>query len=127
MLNEKFKLKAYLNPLSWNPLSWFQIGRGLLFGILLLLFSLAIGMVGFKHYIGKSWADAFINSSMLLTGMGPVDEPETDAGKIFAGIFSLYSGIIFLSIVGLMIVPIFHKYVHKLNIESEDQKKKCND
>ncbi|MBI2721943.1 MAG: hypothetical protein HYX39_07195 [Bacteroidetes bacterium] len=114
--------KTYLNPLSW-----FQIGRGVLFGVFLLLFSLGVGMIGFKHYIGKSWADAFINSAMLLTGMGPVDEPETDGGKIFAGIFSLYSGIIFLSIVGLMMVPIFHKYMHKLNMESEDKKKQCGD
>lgn len=98
-----------LKKINLIKLSLFQIGRGMARGIVLLLLSLSIGMFGFKYYIGKSWSDAFLNSAMLLTGMGPVDEPETSEGKIFAGIFALYSGIVFLSIVGIITMPLFHK------------------
>lgn len=88
-------------------------------GMLLLFVSLGVGMVGFNHYLNVSWTDSFLNASMILTGMGPIHECETDAGKIFAGIYALYSGIIFLSIVGIMLIPIFHKYIQKLNIENQ--------
>ena len=97
-----------------------QTRKGVILSISLLLLSILIGMCGFKYFCFISWTDCFLNASMLLTGMGPVDEPETDAGKIFAGIYALYSGIIFLSITGLIMVPVFHKYIHKLNIEHED-------
>ncbi|MFZ5552895.1 MAG: hypothetical protein ACOZCO_07250 [Bacteroidota bacterium] len=103
-------------------LIFFQISRGLLLGSLLLLISLGIGMMGYKYFINKSWADAFLNSAMLLTGMGPVDEPETNGGKIFAGIFALYSGIVFLSIVGIITLPFFSKYLIKLNKETANEK-----
>jgi hypothetical protein len=88
-------------------------------GMLLLFVSLGVGMVGFNHYLNVSWTDSFLNASMILTGMGPIHECETDSGKIFAGIYALYSGIIFLSIVGIMLIPIFHKYIQKLNIENQ--------
>lgn len=88
-------------------------------GMLLLFVSLGVGMLGFNHYLNVSWTDSFLNASMILTGMGPIHECETDAGKIFAGIYALYSGIIFLSIVGIMLIPIFHKYIQKLNIENQ--------
>lgn len=93
--------------------------KSILIGMLLLFVSLAVGMIGFNYYLNVSWTDAFLNASMILTGMGPVHECETDAGKIFAGIYALYSGIIFLSIVGIMVIPFFHKYIHNLNIENE--------
>lgn len=86
----------------------------------ILFMSILIGMIGFKYYCIITWTDSFLNASMLLTGMGPVDEPESDGGKIFAGIYALYSGIVFLSVTGLIMAPIFHKYIHKLNIKHED-------
>lgn len=98
--------------------------KGMILSFSILFMSILIGMIGFKFFCPITWTDSFLNASMLLTGMGPVDEPESDAGKIFAGIYALYSGIIFLSITGLIMVPVFHKYIHKLNIEHDDNEVK---
>lgn len=74
--------------------------------------SLLAGMIGYHQYEGLAWRDAFLNASMLLGGMGPVDPPRTDGGKIFAGVYALYAGLIFLVAAGLMIAPLFHRMMH---------------
>lgn len=89
----------------------------ILFSVLFM--SILIGMIGFKIFCPITWTDSFLNASMLLTGMGPVDEPDSDAGKIFAGVYALYSGMVFLTVTGLIMLPVFHKYINKLNIEQE--------
>lgn len=80
--------------------------QGTLIMLILVGVSLLIGMIGFHKIADLDWTDSFLNASMLLTGMGPVDEPESDAGKIFAGVYALYSGILFLSAVAIFIFPI---------------------
>lgn len=91
--------------------------------ILLLVISLTIGIIGYKFLCGLTWVDSFLNASMILTGMGPVDEPENDAGKMFAGVYALYSGIVFLSLIGLITLPLYHKYAHLLNLHNEESDK----
>lgn len=90
---------------------------------LLLVSSLAIGIIGYKFLCGLTWVDSFLNASMILTGMGPIDEPENDAGKMFAGVYALYSGIVFLSLIGLITLPLYHKYAHLLNLHNEESDK----
>ena len=85
----------------------------------LLLFSLAIGMVGYMHYEQLAWRDAFLNSAMLMGGMGPVDAPKTDDGKIFAGLYALYAGLIFIVTVGLALTPIVHRIMHKFHWQED--------
>jgi len=80
-----------------------------------LLGSLALGMLGYSHYERLSWLDAFLNSAMLLGGMGPVDAPKTDGGKLFAGLYALYAGLVFLVIVALVLTPIVHRVLHKFH------------
>jgi hypothetical protein len=82
-------------------------------GTMLLLFSLAIGMWGYMYFETLQWRSAFLNAAMLLGGMGPVDAPQTDGGKLFAGLYALYAGLIFLVVVGLFIAPIVHRIMHK--------------
>ena len=80
--------------------------------MLLLMFSLGIGILGY-HFLGNlSWIDSLLNSSMILGGMGPVDEMETNAAKIFASIYAIYSGVILLASVGVLATPIFHRFLH---------------
>ena len=74
--------------------------------------SLVIGMVGYHGIAGLRWIDAFQNSAMLLGGMGPVGEVKTDAGKIFAGVFALYAGLVFLAVTALVLTPVFHHALH---------------
>ena len=85
--------------------------------------SLIIGMLGYHFIEGMSWVDAFLNTSMLLGGMGPVAELHTNAGKIFAGVYALYSGIIFLIIAGVLFAPIFHRMLHHFHMDMEDEEK----
>jgi hypothetical protein len=89
--------------------------------IALVIGSLFIGMLGY-HMIEKlSWVDAFVNASMILGGMGPVAELRTTAGKVFAGSYALYSGLIFLVIVGVVFAPVIHRFLHHFHAEMDEQ------
>ncbi len=82
--------------------------------------SLAIGMIGYMTLENLNTIDAFLNATMLLGGMGPVNMPQTNAGKIFAGIYALYSGIVFLLVVGVLFTPIYHRFLHHFHLEMDD-------
>ena len=81
--------------------------------------SLAIGMGGYVWFEGLAWRDAFLNAAMLLGGMGPVDPPKSDGGKIFAGVYALYAGLAFIVFAGLLVAPFLHRLLHKFHWESE--------
>lgn len=83
----------------------------------LLLFSLLIGMSGYSYFESLAWRDAFLNSAMLLGGMGPVDTPRTDGGKVFAGLYALYAGLVFIVVAGLVFAPVLHRLLHKFHWE----------
>jgi hypothetical protein len=85
----------------------------------LLLLSLAIGIVGYEYFEQLAWRDAFLNAAMLLGGMGPVDAPQTNGGKVFAGLYALYSGVIFLVVAALVIAPVVHRVMHKFHWEQD--------
>jgi hypothetical protein len=88
--------------------------------------SLLMGVIGFHFLSDLSWIDALLNASMLLGGMGPVGELQKwpSAGKIFASIYALYAGIVFLIVAGLLFAPIFHRFLHRFNLELTDKKTK---
>jgi hypothetical protein len=99
------------------------IRRVLLHGaiaLLLLTVSLLAGMAGYAHFENLPWRDGFLNSAMLLGGMGPVNPPQTDAGKLFAGFYALYAGLVFIVMAGLVFAPVFHRLLHKFHWD-EDQ------
>lgn len=96
--------------------------QGILIMLTMISISLLIGVIGFKLTAGLDSTDAFLNAATLLTGMGPVDEPQNDAGKIFAGIYALYSGIVFLSSVAIFIYPIL-EHVGKHFTQPREEKK----
>jgi len=81
--------------------------------------SLAFGVLGYHFLAGLPWIDALVNAAMLLGGMGPVDALHTPAGKLFASFFALYSGIVFLVAAGLLIAPVFHRFLHHFHVEVE--------
>lgn len=81
----------------------------------LLGLSLLAGMAGYVHFEHLSWMDAFVNSAMLLGGMGPVNMPQTDAGKLFAGFYALYAGLVFIVTAALIFAPLMHRLLHKFH------------
>lgn len=95
--------------------------------LVLLLFSLALGIAGYMWTEDMSWIDAYLNSAMLLGGMGPVDAPKTFEGKLFAGSYALYAGLLFVVCAGLVMTPVFHRVLHRFHVtkrlddESEPQ------
>ena len=80
----------------------------------ILLSSLAAGTLGFHWFALEEWIDAFLNASMLLSGMGLVGEIRSPAGKIFASFYALYAGIVFLATASLLLAPIVHRILHKI-------------
>ena len=79
--------------------------------------SVGLGMIGFHLLALEGWVDAFLNATMLLGGMGPVGEIHSDAGKIFAGLFALYAGLVFIAALALLTAPALHRLLHKLHAE----------
>jgi hypothetical protein len=85
----------------------------------LLLFSLLLGMAGYTYFENLPWRDAFLNAAMLMGGMGPVDAPHTNGGKVFAGLYALYAGLLFLIIAGIVLTPVVHRVMHQFHWEED--------
>jgi hypothetical protein len=92
------------------------------FGLAALLIgiSLLIGMVGYAGFEGMAWIDAFANASMILSGMGPLEPVKTNGGKLFAGCYALYSGLVVIIAIGIMLAPVVHRFLHQFHVESKE-------
>jgi hypothetical protein len=86
----------------------------------ILLVALAIGVVGYHVTERLAWIDSLLNASMILGGMGPVDVVRTDAGKLFASCYALFSGVLFLAVAGVLVAPLAHRMLHRLHVEAPD-------
>jgi hypothetical protein len=95
-----------------------------LFSVLILVFSIGVGTLGYHVYGALSWIDSFLNASMILTGMGPVDHLNTSAGKIFSALYALFSGVAFLTFVAVLFTPIYHRFLHRFHLNLEDDRSK---
>jgi len=88
--------------------------------LVLIAISLFVGIVGYRHYEHMSWLDAFLNSAMLLGGMGPVKTIGlSDAGELFAGLYALYSGLAFIAVMSIMLAPVVHRVLHRFHWDEE--------
>jgi len=81
--------------------------------------ALGIGVVGYHYFGGLPWIDALVNASMILGGMGPVDPITTNAGKLFASAYALFSGLLFIGAASLVLTPFVHRIMHKLHIQED--------
>jgi hypothetical protein len=93
---------------------------GAAFGVVIA--SLILGVLGYHFLEGLPWIDSLLNASMILGGMGPVDRLHTNTGKLFASAYALFSGMIFLVIMGVLVAPIFHRFLHHFHLEAEGGK-----
>lgn len=94
----------------------------LLAGLILLTASLGIGILGYHFFEGFSWVDSLLNASMILGGMGEVNPLVTTGGKVFASVYSLFSGMIFLVVAGVIVAPGVHRVLHRMHLESGSEK-----
>jgi hypothetical protein len=96
-----------------------RLSRTFLVVVLLIGGALGVGMLGYHELEGMDWTDSFLNASMILGGMGPVDPMKTECGKIFAGCYALFSGLAFLALAGLIFSPIAHRLLHRFHYEAD--------
>jgi hypothetical protein len=101
-----------------------RLGRGAAIGGTILGMSLMVGMAGYHVFEKMSWLDAFVNAAMILSGMGPLGQLQTNAGKFFAGCYALFSGLAFITSIGVVFAPVFHRFIHKFHLETEADSKK---
>lgn len=105
-------------PLLPRRKYWRRVARHGFLAFSIILVSLAIGIIGYHVLEGLGWIDATVNAAMILGGMGPVNELHTIAGKLFAAAYALFSGIVFLVAVGVLLAPVFHRFLHKFHLDS---------
>jgi len=94
----------------------------LAFALGLILVALMIGIAGYHFIAGFNWVDSLLEASMILGGMGPIKELPNDTAKIFASIYALFSGLIFIGVMGLVLSPVVHRIMHKFHVDEKDVK-----
>ena len=108
-----------------RPLSrvefFFRVIRHGLFAVAAVFAALVIGILGYHGFEGMPWVDATLNASMILGGMGPVDPLHTVAGKIFASIYALFSGVLFIGLMGIILAPFVHRLLHRFHFEHDTE------
>jgi hypothetical protein len=98
-----------------------RMASSLTWAAVLIAGSLAIGMIGYRGFERLSWIDAFESAAMILSGMGPLAVMHTTGGKLFAGLYALYSGLVLIAAASLVLAPALHRFVHRLHLEDTDQ------
>jgi hypothetical protein len=113
----KFEHKS--QPLLSRPAFLKRLILSVALGTTLIIVSLLAGMAGYHYFAELSWIDSFVNAAMILSGMGPLAQPPTTSGKIFAGLYALYSGFAVLIIAAITFAPIVHRFLHRLHAEED--------
>ena len=96
-----------------------RVARNLAAASVLIGVSLAAGMLGYHYFEGMEWIDAFANAAMILSGMGPLEPLKTWGGKLFAGLYALYSGLALIVATGIVFAPVVHRLLHRFHVPSE--------
>jgi hypothetical protein len=106
-------------PLLPRPEFLKRVARHVALAIGVVGFSLLLGMVGYVELAHMRWVDGFLNSAMLLGGMGPVGDLPNDESKIFAGLYALYAGLIFIVAASVIVAPVAHRIFHRLHLDED--------
>lgn len=100
-----------------------RLWKNALYGIAIMLTCLMLGILGYKFTIPEmDWYDSLLNASMILSGMGPIIDPAiklSNTAKVFASVYALFSGVAFITTIGILIAPMAHRFFHKLHIEDD--------
>jgi hypothetical protein len=104
-------------PLASRRTFYQRVLKNLLVAAVILLICLIIGIIGYHFLANAPWIDALHNAAMILSGMGPVIEICSTAGKLFSSAYALFSGVIFVATIGFILAPAIHRLFHRLHIE----------
>ena len=97
-----------------------RLALSLALAVAVLAIGLSIGMLGYHFIAGFAWVDALLEASMILTGMGPVGALTTTGAKLFSSCYAIFSGVLFLSVMGITLAPLLHRVLHKFHVAEED-------
>jgi hypothetical protein len=114
----RFGLESKDQPLLSRSAFAKRLAKSFAAASLLVGVSLAAGMAGYHYFENLEWIDAFADASMILSGMGPLTQPKTWGGKLFAGLYALYSGLALLGATTIILAPIVHRLLHHFHMES---------
>ncbi|MFO0807658.1 MAG: hypothetical protein U0746_03460 [Gemmataceae bacterium] len=118
LLSFESKHQPLLSPTEFAA----RLARNFGFATGLITVSLAVGMCGYHYIEGLAWIDAFAGAAMILSGMGPLGDLHTSGGKLFAGFYALYSGLLLIVVAGILFAPLIHRIMHRFHLESDDGK-----
>jgi hypothetical protein len=96
-----------------------RVIRHVLLALSVIAIVLGIGISGYHYLDGLGWLDSLLNASMILGGMGPVDQLHSSGAKLFASFYALFSGLVFIGIASLLIAPFAHRLLHRLHLDKE--------
>ena len=108
-------------PLLTRVEFFFRIVRHGALSVAIIAGALLVGILGYHFIEGLSWLDALVNASMILGGMGPVNDLNTVGGKLFASFYALFSGLMFIVIIGVVLAPFAHRLIHRFHLEEESE------
>ena len=116
-----FRYESRHQPLLSRAAFARRLARNFAAASLLVAVSLLVGMAGYHWLEGQEWIDAFANAAMILSGMGPLAPLQTWGGKLFAGVYALYSGLLLIVTATIVLAPVLHRLLHEFHVETEDQ------
>jgi len=102
-----------------------RVARSLALALAIVAFALGMGVLGYHYLAEFAWIDSLLNASMILSGMGPVGDFKNDVGKVFASFYALFSGLVFISVAGILVAPVAHRLLHWFHIEEEARRRKA--
>ena len=113
----KYERKS--QPLAPKPVYYKRLASNFVTAWCILAVSLLIGIFGYKFIANAGWIDAIHNASMILSGMGPVIEIKNTAGKLFSSFYALFSGVIFITNIGIILAPAMHRMIHRFHLQEK--------
>ena len=114
MFEKRHEKLAHLSVFIWRMVTSVAMAGGLIAS------ALAIGIIGYHELAGFGWVDSFLEASMILGGMGPVNPLITTSAKLFAACYALFSGLIFIAAMGIVLAPFTHRLLHKFHLDDQD-------
>jgi len=117
---ELVALEKLTEPLATRAECASRVFRSMLFGALMVAATLSTGMWGYHALEGMGWLDSFVNATMIMSGMGVLAAPVTDFGKLFAGFYALFCGLVLIVATAIAFTPVIHRFLHKMHVEDDD-------
>jgi len=113
-------LERLSEPLATRQVFAGRLLRSLLLGCLIVALALFAGMLGYHVFEQLAWIDAFVSASMILSGMGVLVAPATVAGKLFAGLYAIFCGLVLIAATAIMFTPVIHRFLHRMHMDDDD-------